>query len=378
MKLITRYKFKQIIRLMEPGKVVVLYGARRVGKTTLLSLLQTHLGLDNVKTLNGDYPADREEIVQSTISQQSLKLWIGNAKVLMIDEAQFIEEVGLVLKRIVDALPNLKIIVSGSASFELAQQVGEPLVGRKWTSMLYALSWSEMHARQPTPTEVENNLLYGCYPGVVTADSYQKKAAELQEIVSGYLLKDALNLEGLRDSKKIRDLLKLIAFQVGSEVSVAELGSQLALSRRQVEQYLDIFEKSFVIFRLGGLSRNLRKEIAKSSKYYFYDTGIRNAVINNFNRLEGRDDAGKLWENAIIVERLKLHDSLEQVQPAYYFWRTYDQQEIDLIEDAGGKLAAFEFKLQDTSSVPGGYKKAYPDSVYTTINKQNYWEFLSS
>ncbi len=379
MQLITRYKFAQLKQLIEPGKVVVLYGARRVGKTTLLSLAPDQLApTDSVKVLNGDYPADREEIVRNTQSQQALQSWIGDVKTIIIDEAQSIEMIGVVLKRIVDTLPDLQVVVSGSASFELAQQVGEPLVGRKWTAMLYPLAWSEIHTRPLTMAEVEDHLLYGCYPAVVTADHYQRQAAELQEIVSGSLLKDALNLEGLRDSQKIRDLLKLIAFQVGSEVSIAELGSRLALTRRQVEQYLDIFEKSFVIFRLGGLSRNLRKEIAKSAKYYFYDTGIRNAVIGNFRRLADRDDAGQLWENAMIVERLKWHDRRETLQPAYYFWRTYDQQEIDFVEDVGGRLAAFEFKWQGLAKVPGGFRKAYPTSPYGVVNRDNYWEFIAS
>jgi uncharacterized protein len=378
MKYINRYKLNQINSVFTPGKVVVLYGARRVGKTTLVSLLKDHYEDGEYLELNGDFPGDRELMIQRTETKERLVLWLGNRKVLFIDEAQSIENIGSILKRIVDALPHLKIIASGSASFELSQQVGEPLVGRSRVLRLFPLSWTEVYDRQPSQQQLEDLLIFGAYPSVVTAESYEQKRAEIGDIVNGQLLKDALNLEGLRDSSKVRDLLKLLAFQVGSEVSMSELARSLALPRAQVERYLDLFEKCFILFRLGGFSRNLRKEIAKSSKYYFWDIGVRNAIIGNFNSLGDRDDVGALWENALIVETMKRGDRIDPMAAAgYYFWRTYDHQKIDLVSEQGVKLAATEFKYAKTVKAPRGFTGSYPDATFSCVNKDNYWHHVS-
>jgi uncharacterized protein len=374
MKLIARYKLKQLIDSAVAGKVTILYGARRVGKTTLIGLFK-ELQTDNTLSLNGDFPEDRALLIAKTASLASLKLWLRDVSILFVDEAQSVEQIGNILKRIVDAIPTIRVVASGSASFELSQQVGEPLLGRSRTLRLHQLAWTEIYKTEPTNTQLKDLLLYGCYPSVVSMDSYLEKKIELNDIINGHLLRDALNLEGLRDSSKVRDLLKMIAFQVGSEVSISSLASDLAIPRAQVEKYLDLYEKCFVIFKLGGYSRNLRKEISKSPKYYFWDIGIRNGVIGNFNDLQDRDDVGRLWENAMIVEKIKSDDSTDPlVLPSYYFWRTYDQQEIDLIREQGGSLSAYEYKYSASARVPRGFVGSYPHAVFEVVNKDNYWQ----
>jgi uncharacterized protein len=378
MDIIKRYKLLQLKTNIVPGKVTILYGARRVGKTTLMNLIRA--SEDGITiSLNGDFPQDRDLITSRTESLEALLAWLSGVSILFVDEAQSIEQIGSILKRIIDAIPTIRIVASGSASFELAQQVGEPLVGRSRTLRLHQLAWFEVYKTQPTETQFNDLLIYGSYPSVVTLNSYEQKKVELSDIVNGHLLKDALNLEGLRDSSKVRDLLKLIAFQVGSEVSITELSSALALPRATVEKYLDLFEKCFVIFRLGGFSRNLRKEVSKSYKYYFWDVGIRNGIIGNYNELSDRDDVGKLWENAMIVERIKADDRSDPfLTPSNYFWRTYDQQEIDLLQEKGSELTAYEYKYSATARAPKGFTTAYPEARFMVINKNNYWEAITS
>lgn len=302
-------------------------------------------------------------------------------ELLAIDEAQHIPQIGEKLKLMVDELPALRIIATGSSSFDLRSEAGEPLVGRSTQFLLTPFSHRELSAKENAVEayrKLEERLIYGSYPEVTLLDSFALKREYLQDIVDAYLLKDILAVDGIKHSQKMYDLLRLVAYQTGSEVSCEELGRQLSMSRNTVERYLDLLQKVFVLYRVGGFSRNLRKEVAKSSKWYFYDNGIRNAVIRNFRSLEVREDGdkGALWENYIMSERRKL--SLNQRKDTqFYFWRTYDNQEIDLIEENDGILTAYEMKAgQKRAKVPIGFKNAYPDTEFYCINHDNYLDFI--
>ena len=356
---------------------MIVYGPRRCGKTTLLE----HF----VKDVNEKYLfVDGEDItIHDYLSSQSiekLKSFVGKHKLLIIDEAQKIKNIGLNIKLILDHIPKIKVIASGSSSFDLAQQVGEPLTGRKYTLKMFPLAQLELNTvetRSETAAHLEQRLIYGSYPEVVLSEDNSLKSTYLREVVSSYLYKDILELDGLRHSDKLINLLQLLAFQIGKEVSCNELGSQLGMSKNTVDRYLDLLEKAFVIFKLGGFSRNLRKEVSKNSRYYFYDMGIRNALINNFNSLSMRDDIGILWENYIIVEKLKKQEYL-RVQANNYFWRTYDQKEIDLIEEYGGKLHGYEIKWSaKKTKIPKEWLETYDKSECQIITKDNYLEFIS-
>jgi predicted AAA+ superfamily ATPase len=299
---------------------------------------------------------------------------------LVIDEAQNIPDIGTKLKLMVDEVPGIRILAGGSSSFDLLNKTGEPLVGRSVQFRLSPFSQQEM-AQIETPVDTRRNLearmIYGCYPEVVGMDGFKAKADYLRDIVGAYLLKDILSLEGLKNSGKMKDLLRLIAFQMGSEVSYDELGRQLGMSKNTVEKYLDLLAKVFVVYRLGAYSRNLRKEVTKAGKWYFYDNGIRNAIIGNFSPLAVRQDVGALWENYLTGERLKLdynHDRRKE----FYFWRTYDGQEIDLLEEADGELSAFEFKWNDRrhASAPLAFQTAYPQASFDVVDRENYLHFI--
>jgi len=279
----------------------------------------------------------------------------------------------------VDQFPEIQIIATGSSSFELSGQIGEPLTGRKITLTLYPVSQIELnnlYNDYELKSQLEEYLIYGSYPEVVVSDTLEEKKRILNEIVGSYLLKDVLELEKVKGSKILLDLLRLLAFQIGNEVSLSELGRQVGLDYKTIARYLDLFEKSFVIYNLRGFSRNLRKEITQKSKYYFLDNGVRNAIIANFNPLELRDDIGKLWENFIISERLK-KQSYKSVYANNYFWRTWEQKEIDFIEERGGKLYAYEIKWSGKMvSPPQDWRAAYPDSAFKVISPDNYLEFI--
>ncbi len=365
-------------KYLEANKVLIIYGARRCGKTTLL---ETFLKKRKEKYLflNGE-----DIFVQKNLSSQSiekLKNYIGKNKLLIIDEAQKINQIGLNLKLIVDSIPKIKIIVTGSSSFDLAGQIGEPLTGRKYTFNLFPLSQIEISTIEnlsQTQANLENRLIYGSYPEIVINNDRQKNVEYLREIVNSYLYKDILELEGIRHSEKIVKLLQLLAFQIGKEVSHTELGTQLSLSKNTVEKYLDLLEKTFVIHHLTGFSRNLRKEISKAHRYYFHDNGIRNSLINNLNSLEIRDDIGMLWENYIIIERLKKQEYL-RIHGNNYFWRTYDQREIDFVEERDGKIFGYEIKWgkKSTASTAKTWLETYKNSEYKVIDKNNYLEFIT-
>lgn len=373
---IPQKQLKNLKKLLLPGKVIVIYGPRRCGKTTLLNKF-----LEKTKEkyllVNGE-----DVIVQNYLSSQSitkLKGFVGKNKLLIIDEAQKIKNIGLNLKLIVDHIKNIKVVATGSSSFDLASQVGEPLTGRKYTLRMFPsaqLEIAQIEEVSETEANLENRLIYGSYPEIILMDDIELKEKYLKEIVSSYLYKDILEIEGLKHSGKIVRLLQLLAFQIGQEVSYNELGGQLGMSKNTVEKYLDLLEKTFVIYKLSGFSRNLRKEISKNHHYYFYDNGIRNTIINNFNPISLRNDIGMLWENYIIVERIKKQEYLG-IQTNNYFWRTYDKKEIDFIEEREGKLYAYEIKWGDKKIFPPkDWQLTYPDSNFLIISPDNYLKFI--
>jgi len=330
--------------------------------------------------LNGE-DSDTLALLEERTASNYRRL-LNGISLLAIDEAQNVPDIGAKLKLIVDEIPNIRVLASGSSSFDLLNRVGEPLVGRASQLTLTPFAQSEIGTTEnalQTRQQLETRLIYGSYPEVVLMDSDQERAEYLRNIVSAYLLKDLLSIDGIRNANKMQDLLRLLAYQQGSEVSFDELGKQLGLSKNTVEKYLDLLTKVFVIYRLTGFSRNLRKEVRKSSKWYFYDTGVRNAVISNFQPLALRpqSEIGHLWENYLINERLKLH--LNNVESTtLYMWRTYDQQEIDLIEENDGRLQAFEFKWgSQTPAAPIAFRNNYPDATFNVVNRSNYLEFIN-
>lgn len=378
--IIVREIYKLIKQKLQKNKVLLLYGPRRVGKTTLLNELARDIESIGEK---GKFVNGENLIVQKELSSQSiegLKGFAGKADVLIIDEAQKVPNIGLNLKLIVDHIPDIKIIASGSASFALAKEVGEPLTGRKKTLHLYPISAKELiDAYDLTYFQeiLESNLILGTYPELFTLQSNDDKKEYLRELVDSYLFSDIFEMEQIRNPKKIRDLLTLLAFQIGREVSLSELGNSLGLHTDTVYRYLDLMEKSFIIVNIRGFSRNLRKEVTKTSRYYFYDNGIRNALINNFNPIDLRNDIGELWENYIIMERIK-RQSYQQISSNNYFWRTYDQKEIDWVEERDGILYGYEVKWRSAKSKPPKvWLDTYENARYQLVNKDNYLEFIT-
>jgi predicted AAA+ superfamily ATPase len=357
-------------------KAVIVFGPRRCGKTTLIKKFLAD---------KSDYLlVDGEDInVQNFLSSQSvekLAAFIGKNKLLVIDEAQKIPNIGVNLKLIIDHILNVQIIATGSSAFDLGNQIGEPLTGRKITFNMYPLSQLELMSienRAQVAANLENRLVFGSYPEVILQNDNQQRQIYLRELISAYLYKDILVLEGIKKSNKIIQLLQLLAHQIGKEVSMTELGAQLGLNKATVDKYLDLLEKTFVIFRLTGLSRNLRKEIVKKPRYYFYDLGVRNAIINQFNPLMLRNDVGELWENYVIIERLK-KQAYQQILSNNYFWRTYDQQEIDWIEEREGKLFGYEIKWNPKTKVkpPKDFIHTYSNAIFEVINQDNYLDFI--
>ncbi|OGW50884.1 MAG: AAA family ATPase [Nitrospirae bacterium RBG_19FT_COMBO_42_15] len=370
-------QLENLERLLSPNKAVIIYGPRRCGKTTLLNKFLE-------KTKEKYLLVSGEDItVQRYLGSQSipkLKSFVGQNTLLAVDEAQKIKGIGLNLKLIIDHVKGVKVIATGSSSFDLAQHIGEPLTGRKYTLRLFPLAQLEIaRIEQPFETEanLEARLIYGSYPEIILSEDIKQKERYLKEIVSSYLYKDILELEGLRHSDKIVRLLQLLSFQIGQVVSYSELGSQLGMSKNTVEKYLDLLEKTFVVYKLTGFSRNLRKEISKSPRYYFYDNGIRNALINNFNLLEVRNDVGMLWENYIVIERIKKQEYL-QISSNNYFWRTHDQKELDWVEEKKGILYGYEIKWRkDKSKPPKDWLETYKKAKYKILNKENYLAFIT-
>lgn len=370
--------FENFSKKVLPNKVLILLGARRVGKTELIKNYLKTIPSETYLQLNGEDINDANLLQERSVANYNRLL--NNIDLLVIDEAQTIPEIGLILKLIVDSIEEIKIIATGSSIFDLNNNLGEPLVGRKNTMYLFPLAQIEFSAQENYKQTVENleeRLLFGGYPELVHYQDWEEKKEYLYEIINSYLLKDILVFEGIKQANKIYNLLRLIAYQVGKEVSLQELGNQLQISKNTVDTYLDLLSKVFIVFKVEGFSRNLRKEIVKSSRWYFYDNGIRNGLINNFNRLENRTDVGDLWENYLAVERIK-KQHYQKMPTKNYFWRTYDQQELDWLEERADQLAGFEFKWSEKkkSKIPTAFGKAYPDASFEVINRQNYLDFI--
>ncbi len=362
---------------LKAGKALLIYGPRQVGKTTLLQNFLKNTPL-KYKLDSGDNIRTQQTLGSQDFSQ--ILSYVEGYELLAIDEAQNIPNIGMAIKIIVDQMPNIRVILTGSSSFELAGQVGEPLTGRKQTLTLYPLAQAELlssYNKFELRENLEDFLIYGSYPEVVLASTGKQKIDVIAEISNSYLIKDILAFDRVKNSKVLLDLLKLLAFQVGSEVSLTEIGTKIGVDYKTVQRYLDLLEKAFVIIRLGGFSRNLRNEITNKAKYYFLDNGIRNSLIAQFNGLSQRNDIGQLWENFIFIERLK-HRAHQSIYANMYFWRTYNQQEIDLVEDRDGKLHGYEMKWS-TSKMPNAphqWTEAYSNSSYEIITPDTYQKFI--
>ncbi|MDE0558783.1 AAA family ATPase [Algoriphagus sp. NF] len=367
--------FKKKLR---PNKVLMLIGPRRVGKTAFIRDYISQWKSEETLTLNGDDVSDTALVQERSVANYTRLL--AGKKLLVIDEAQHIPDIGMTLKLIVDTIEGIHLIATGSSAFDLHQQVGEPLVGRKNTLYLFPLAQMEFKEREDYKTTLEKReerLIFGGYPELSQYPDWKDKQDYLYQIMNDYLLKDILMVDGIRNSEKLYSLLRLIAFQVGKEVSLEELGRQLSMSKNTVERYLDMLSKVFVVYRIGGFSKNLRKEIVKNSRWYFYDNGVRNALIQNFNRLNLRMDVGELWENYLAAERLKFQ-SYTQMHCNNFFWRTYDQQELDWVEEEGDQLRSYEFKysLNKTPKAPTAWSKAYPQAHFEVIHSGNYLDWI--
>jgi len=376
---IERYIIAKILdQLVRSDKAIIIYGPRQVGKTTLC---QDLIGRAGMKTLYINADEGRFTDVLGSRDARALAGLVGGYELVVIDEAQRVPDIGINLKILIDAKLGIKIIATGSSSFELSNKINEPLTGRHWTYLLYPISQLELRARHnefELNSLIEERLRWGSYPGLFSIRGANDRESYLRTLASDYLYKDIFTLQDVRNAAKIRDLLKLLAFQVGSQVSLSELASHLEMSKETVARYIDLLEKTFVLFRLSGFSRNLRKEISKTHKYYFFDLGIRNAVIDNFKPLSLRNDAGALWENFLIMERIKRNSYLGE-PAASYFWRTYTGAEIDYVEERGGALTGYEFTWGKGAKkrMPPSWGAAYPNAHYETIDQENYFSFVT-
>lgn len=381
MKFINRAVLQHVQNRLECGQVVLLLGARRVGKTELLRRVEQEF---EGKTLFINSETVNAQLLFEPRTAEHYRKTFSSFDLVLIDEVQELPNAAKNLKLLVDEVPSLRVLASGSAPIGV-REVGEPLVGRSKVLYMYPLAYGEIAAHE-NPLQIQANLeerlIYGSYPRVWQLSHYTDKAEYLDNLVSSLLLKDVLSIGGVRHSSKLIDLLRLIAFQVGQEVSLPELSRQIGIDKNTTERYLDLLQKVFVIIKRQGFSRNLRKEIAKSSRWYFLDNGIMNTIVQNFRPLSVREDVGRLWENYCVAERLKFHAYSRRMFVNSYFWRTYDQQEIDIVEEEGiatGGLAAFECKWSPTAkhSTPKAWKEAYPNVPLQVIHRENYSEFFS-
>lgn len=365
-----------LTKLQTSSKAVIIYGPRQVGKTTLVKHLMKNTHYKSL-LIN----ADEQRYIDILSSRDKLKLHslVAGYQLVCIDEAQRVPDIGINLKILIDEFPRLKIIATGSSSFDLASKVSEPLTGRTWTYTLYPLSFFELqtlHNGFELTSQLEERLIFGSYPEIFTVQG-EEKYQYIRELARSYLYKDVLELAAIKHSAKIYALLKLIAFQIGHEVSLNELGAAVGMSKDTVSKYIDLLEKSFVLFRLKGFSRNLRKEVTKMDKIYFYDLGVRNIVIDNLKGLADRDDHGQLWENFLVAERMKLL-SYTQTLSSSYFWRTHTGAELDYIEERGGRLYGYEFKWTYSKKTQGvhSWLKTYPDAKVQYIARDSFLPFV--
>lgn len=357
------------------GRAIIVMGARQVGKTTLLKQVFS-TDSNDVLWMSGDEPDVRGMFENMTSTR--LRSIIGNHRVVIIDEAQRIEDIGIKLKLIIDQIPSVQLMATGSSSFELANKINEPLTGRKWEYKLFPLSFTELVNETNLLEEkrmVPHRMVYGSYPDVVTHPG--KEVAILRELTESYLYKDILEFDRIHKPEKLTKLLQALAYQVGAEVSYNELSQLCGLDAKTVASYISILEQAYIIFRLGTFSRNLRNELKNSRKIYFYDNGIRNALIGNFSQVENRTDVGALFENYAIAERMKRKEYLMDYAKSW-FWRNTNKQEIDYIEEKDGKIHAYELKWNPKrkASAPLSFRNAYPDADFTVINRDNIEDLL--
>ena len=357
------------------GRAIIVMGARQVGKTTLLKQVFS-TDSNDVLWMSGDEPDVRGMFENMTSTR--LRSIIGNHRVVIIDEAQRIEDIGIKLKLIIDQIPSVQLMATGSSSFELANKINEPLTGRKWEYKLFPLSFTELVNETNLLEEkrmVPHRMVYGSYPDVVTHPG--KEVAILRELTESYLYKDILEFDRIHKPEKLTKLLQALAYQVGAEVSYNELSQLCGLDAKTVASYISILEQAFIIFRLGTFSRNLRNELKNSRKIYFYDNGIRNALIGNFSQVENRTDVGALFENYAIAERMKRKEYLMDYARSW-FWRNTNKQEIDYIEEKDGRIHAYELKWSPKrkASAPLSFRNAYPDADFTVINRDNIEDLL--
>lgn len=373
--MIKRLLENEIKNSLFKGKTIVLYGARQVGKTTLVQKLLKDFGTEG-RYLNCEILSIEQNLKDP--EPEKLKAFLGNYKLLVLDEAQNISNIGKILKVINDSIKDIQIIATGSSSFDLANKTAEPMTGRTNTFILFPLSTLEIKNDTDwlvIESNLEKLLRFGSYPEIYNIDETTAEN-RLIEIASSYLFKDLLNFEGIKKSNLLKNLVISLALQIGNEVTYNELASKLGVNHITVQKYIDILEQSFVVFRLNSFSRNIRKELSKSVKIYFYDLGIRNALINNFNPLSLRNDVGALWENFCIAERMK-SNAYSNKNVNSYFWRTYDQKEIDYVEEYSGKIYGYEMKFSEKQKfkVPKGFMETYNADVIK-IDRTNYWKFF--
>ncbi len=376
---IPQAQLSRLNSIVAPGKVIVVYGPRRVGKTTLVRQYIQQFDQDAL-FVSGEDLAVRENLESQSVSK--LRNFIDAQRTLIIDEAQHVNEIGLNLKLLIDHVEGLRIIATGSSSFDSARHAGEALTGRKITLLLLPLAQFEIQKLEEvyeTRASLESRIIYGSYPEVVLMESNEERQIYLKELINSYLFNDILQNEEIRFTDKLLRLLQLVALQIGQQVWLTELGDQLGMSKNSVERYLDLLEKAHVLYSRFGFSRNLRKEMTKSRRYNFYDNGIRNGLIDNFNPVALRNDVDALWENYVLAERMK-HNLYSMKRVNSYFWRTYDRQEIDLVEESGGQLHATEMKWSSKHKhkPPQAWHKAYPESSFQTVHPDNYLEFVGA
>ncbi len=374
-----------IKRLQEPliikdffkGKVIIIVGARQVGKTTLLDQLNTTYKNKKILRLNADDSTDIDVLRNKDFTQ--LDGIIGDNEIVLIDEAQRVPNIGITIKLLVDNYKKTKqIILTGSSSINLLQSTSEPLTGRKFTYQLYPISFEEYIAdkgKLAAIKSIPSFLRFGMYPEIIKTDSDDEKIRLLKEITSSYLFKDILEFQEIKNPQVLNDLLKALALQIGSQVSYTELSNLLKIDSKTVERYVDLLEKSFVIYRLPSYSKNKRREISTSKKIFFYDVGIRNAILDNFNTFDKRTDLGHVWENFVISERMKFRE-YHRIYATQHFWRTYDGSEIDLVEDREGKLFGYEIKYSDTKKKTPSKWLEYENGEFGLINKENLSGFI--
>ena len=372
--MIERILEKQILAKINTNKAIILLGSRQVGKTTLLKSLFENSS--ETIWLNADEP-DIQAIF-ANISSKRFEAIIGNKKMIIIDEAQRIPDIGLKMKLITDQLPSIQLIATGSSAFELSNKLNEPLTGRKWEFKMYPISFQEMVNHHGLLNEIRllpHRLVYGFYPDVVNHQGNEKEI--LKQLSDSYLYKDLLMMDQIKKPSALVKLLQALALQIGSQVSYHELAQICGLDGKTIEKYMMLLEQSYIIFRLASFSRNQRNELKKSRKVYFFDNGIRNALIANFEHIENRTDIGALWENYLVSERIK-YLAYHQKWVNNWYWRTTEQQEIDYVEEENGQLSAFEFKWNPKAkgSVPISFRKTYPAATINWIHRENFETFL--